>query len=71
MTGIFRFFTNVIISLESAFHYKPRKAFFAEAKRVLRPGGTLLIGDIVINKQPLILTQIQKYSNILRASAAK
>lgn len=42
-----------IISLESAFHYEPRINFFNESHRVLKPGGEMVIADILINNEKL------------------
>ncbi|QZH59725.1 methyltransferase domain-containing protein [Mycolicibacterium farcinogenes] len=36
-----------VVALESAFHFPSRREFFAEALRVLRPGGMLVLADIV------------------------
>jgi SAM-dependent methyltransferase len=44
---------DVIFNLESALHYADKNAFLSECRRVLRPGGTLCLGDITTRYKAL------------------
>jgi SAM-dependent methyltransferase len=45
--------TGGVISVEAAFHFSSRPAFFAEARRVLSPGGVLSMSDVSMERFPL------------------
>lgn len=42
---------DVLINIESAFHYPDKTAFLKEVKRVLKPGGQFLIADILSTRK--------------------
>jgi MPBQ/MSBQ methyltransferase len=39
-----------VVCVEAAFHFASRSAFLAEAARVLRPGGRLVLSDILLRR---------------------
>jgi len=41
---------DFLINIESAFHYPQKDAFFSQIQRVLKPGGSFLIADILTKK---------------------
>jgi cyclopropane fatty-acyl-phospholipid synthase-like methyltransferase len=41
-----------VTALECAFHFDTRETFFQEAYRVLRPGGRLVLADVIAMPQP-------------------
>lgn len=47
-----------VISVEAAFHFSSRAHFFAECRRVLRPGGVLSMSDVSVERLPSRPTDI-------------
>ena len=41
---------DIVISIESAFHYPDKAAFLEQVRRVLKPGGKFLVADLLTTK---------------------
>jgi cyclopropane fatty-acyl-phospholipid synthase-like methyltransferase len=47
-----------VISIEAAFHFSSRAAFFAECRRIMRPGAVLSMSDVSAERVPLLPDEV-------------
>ncbi|MFO0755144.1 MAG: methyltransferase domain-containing protein [Byssovorax sp.] len=59
---------DVVLAVECAFHFPSRARFFAEVRRVLRPGGLLALSDFMPSRlgEPLLHVQDLLFGDYIR-----
>lgn len=68
---------DCIHSVEAAMHFNPRSSFLAEARRLLVPGGRLILTDVLAHRQTTFIpsangeTSIAEYATSLEAADLK
>jgi MPBQ/MSBQ methyltransferase len=61
---------EVVMCIEAAFHFHTRQQFLAEAYRILKPGGVLVLADIFFNRLPGNHRPFVPRQNFVRDEAA-
>jgi SAM-dependent methyltransferase len=51
---------DAVISVEAAPHFKGRREFLEEARRVLKPSGELVVADLLFNSEPRAFRKVLK-----------
>ncbi len=49
---------GAVVSVEAALHFKGRREFLKEALRVLKPGGEIVVADMVFNGEPTAFKKV-------------